>query len=64
MKAVVLWLAMNTSKAEVNSSFSLFSIRYQTLISDIDTFLLALFIVSLDLKSKVIKVLFMKAVVL
>ena len=41
-----------------------FSIRYQTLISDIDTFLLALFIVSLDLKSKVIKVLFMKAVVL
>ena len=34
------------------------------LISDIDTFLLALFIVSLDLKSKVIKVLFMKAVVL
>ena len=41
-----------------------FSIRYQTLISDIDTLLLALFIVSLDLKSKVIKVLFMKAVVL
>ena len=41
-----------------------FSIRYQTLISDIDTFLLALFIVSLDLKSKAIKVLFMKAVVL
>ena len=41
-----------------------FSIRYQTLKSDIDTFLLALFIVSLDLKSKVIKVLFMKAVVL
>ena len=41
-----------------------FIIRYQTLISDIDTFLLALFIVSLDLKSKVIKVLFMKAVVL
>ena len=39
MKAVVLWLAMNTPK-EVNSSFSLlyfFSIRYQTLISDIDT---------------------------
>ena len=33
-----------------------FSIRYQTLISDIDTFLLALFIVSLDLKSKVFKV--------
>ena len=67
MKAVVLWLAMNTSK-EVNSSFFqiivFFSIRYQTLISDIDTFLLALFSVSLDLKSKVIKVLFMKAVVL
>ena len=41
-----------------------FSIRYQTLISDIDSFLLALFIVSLDLKSKVIKVLLMKAVVL
>ena len=41
-----------------------FSIRYQTLISDIDTFLLALFIVSLDLKSKVFKVLFMKAVAL
>ena len=41
-----------------------FSIRYQLLISDIDTFLLALFIVSVDLKSKVIKVLFMKAVVL
>ena len=41
-----------------------FSIRYQTLISDIDTFLLALVIVSLDLKSKVIKVLFVKAVVL
>ena len=33
-----------------------FSIRYQTLISDIDTFLLALFIVSLDLNSKVFKV--------
>ena len=33
-----------------------FSIRYQTLISDIDTFLLALFIVSLELKSKVFKV--------
>ena len=33
-----------------------FSIRYQTLISDIDKFLLALFIVSLDLKSKVFKV--------
>ena len=32
--------------------------------SDIDTFLLALFTVSLDLNSKVIKVLFMKAVVL
>ena len=67
MKAVVLWLAMNTSK-EVNSNFSLyivfFSICYQTLISDIDTFLLAFFIVSLDLISKVIKVLFMKAVVL
>ena len=29
-----------------------FSIRYQTLISDIDTFLLALFIVSLDLKHR------------
>ena len=28
------------------------SIRYQTLISDIDTFLLALFIVSLDLKHR------------
>ena len=41
-----------------------FSIRYQKLISDIDTFLLALLIVSLDLKSKVIKVLFMKAAVL
>ena len=41
-----------------------FGIRYQTLKSDIDTFLLALFIVSLDLKSKVIKVLFMKALVL
>ena len=67
MKAVVLWLAMNTSK-EVNSNFSLyivfFSICYQMLISDIDTFLLAFFIVSLDLISKVIKVLFMKAVVL
>ena len=67
MKAVVLWLAMNTSK-EVNSSFFriivFFSIRYQTLISDIDTFLLALFSVSLDLKSKIIKVLFMKAIVL
>ena len=41
-------------------SFSLlyfFSIRYQTLIPDIDTFLfIALFIVSLDLKSKVFKV--------
>ena len=40
---------MNTSK-EVNSSFSLsyfFSIRYQTLISDIDRFRLALFIVLL-----------------
>ena len=37
-----------------------FSIRYQTY----DTFLLALFIVSLDLKSKVIKVSFMKAIVL
>ena len=67
MKAVILWLSMNASK-EVNRSFSLlyfaaFVIR-ETLISDIDTFLLALFIVSLDLKSKVIKVLFMKAVVL
>ena len=47
MKAVGLWLAVNTFK-EVNSSFIVFfSIRYQTLISDIDTFLLALFIVSL-----------------
>ena len=66
MKAVVLWLAVNTSK-EVKQQFFIIvflSIRYQTLISDIDTFLLALFIVSLDLKSKVIKVLFMKAVVL
>ena len=68
MNAVVLWLTMNTSK-EVNSSFSLlyFSVllSYQTLILDIDTFLLALFnIVSLDLKCKVFKVLFMKAVVL
>ena len=67
MKAVILWLSMNASK-EVNKSFSLlyftaFVIR-ETLISDIDTFLVALFIVSLDLKSKVIKVLFMKAVVL
>ena len=46
--------------------FVFFSIRYQTLISDmyIDKFLLALFIVSLDLKSVVIKVLFMKAIVL
>ena len=34
------------------------------LISDIDTFLLVLFIVSLELKSKVVKVLFMNAVVL
>ena len=49
MKGVALRLAMNTSK-EVNSSFSLsyfFSIRYQTLISDIDRFRLALFIVLL-----------------
>ena len=41
------------------------SIRlYQTLISDIDTFILALFVVSLDLKSKEIQILFMKTVVL
>ena len=40
------------------------SIRYQMLISDIDTFILALFIVSLDFKSKVTQILFMKAVVL
>ena len=52
MKAVVLWHIV------------FFSIRCQTLISDIDTFLLALFIVSLELTSKVVKVLFMNAVVL
>ena len=40
------------------------SIRYQTLISDIDTFILTLFIVSLDFKSKVIQILFVKAVFL
>ena len=67
MKAVVLWLAVNTSK-EVNSSFSFFvffSIRYQTLISDIDTFLLALLIISLiRLKNLKKSVLLLKAVVL
>ena len=68
MKAVILWLAVNTSLLQGGQREFFFivfcSIRYQALISDIDTFLLALFIVSLDLKSKVIKVLFMKPVVL
>ena len=66
MKAVVLWLAMNYLQGGQQQFFIIvfFSIRYQTLISDIETFLLALFIVSLELKSKVIKVLFMNAVVL
>ena len=48
MKALILWLSMKASK-EVNGSFSLlyfaaFVVR-GTLISDIDTFTLALFIV-------------------
>ena len=63
----VLWLACHEYLPGGQQQFFIivfFSIRYQTLISDINTFLLALFIVSLDLKSKVIKVLFIKAVVL
>ena len=43
MKAVILWLSMNTSKV-VNRSFSLLYfaafVNYQTLISDIDAFTL------------------------
>ena len=59
---------MNTSKEPGGQqqffSIVFFSIRNQTLTSDIDTFLLALFVVSLDSKSKVIRVLFMKAAIL
>ena len=62
--SLVLSLLCGRSTGVIHYCFFCFSIRYQTLISDIDTFRLALFIVSLDLKSKVIKVLFMKAVVL
>ena len=50
MKAVVLWLAMNTSKEVNRKNYCIF----QYSLSDTDTFLLTLLIVSLDLKSKVI----------
>ena len=67
MKAVMHSLALHEYLQGGQQQFFIivfFRVRYQTLISAIDTLLLALFIVSLDLKSKVIKVLFMKAVVL
>ena len=50
----------NSLKQKDFSQKLVFTVAVLLKVSDIDTFLLALFIVSLDLKSKVIKVLFMK----